>query len=179
MSCKSTATQRARFPGVRSGALFWARGALQPLQAAALECGTVTGTNGAGSYRFPSRSAVEPPRAACGGAPRFSQRAAAAERLRAHQARGDRRPSALPPALLAVHLPAPRPAREARRLRHAPLPPARLRRGARWLGGAAAAPLHLACPAPRRCGSAASSRSWRASAAGRPPCPRRPARPGS
>ena len=55
-----------------------------------------------------------------------------------------------PPALLSVHLAvACRPAREARQLRHVLLPPARLRRGARRLGGAAAAPLHCAGPAPR------------------------------
>ena len=50
-----------------------------------------------------------------------------------------------PPALLAVHLAvARRPAREARQLRHVLLRPARVRRGARRLGGAAAAPLHFA-----------------------------------
>ena len=55
-----------------------------------------------------------------------------------------------PPALLSVRLAvACRPAREARQLRHVLLPPARLRRGARRLGGAAAAPLHCAGPAPR------------------------------
>ena len=59
------------------------------------------------------------------------------------------------------------------------------------LGGSAAQPrrrctlpaghldVHFAGQAPRRRGSAASSRSWRASAAGRSPCPRRPARPSS
>ena len=53
-----------------------------------------------------------------------------------------------PPALLAVHLPAARrPAREVRQLPHVLLPRARLRRGARRLGGAAAAPLHFAGPA--------------------------------
>ena len=50
-----------------------------------------------------------------------------------------------PPALLAVHLAvARRPAREARQLRHVLLRPARVRRGARRLGGAAAAPLLFA-----------------------------------
>ena len=77
-----TATQRARFPGVRSGALFWARGALQPLQAAVLECGTVRGTNGTDSYQCPARSAVAPPRAACGVSPHVLQRHFAASVLR-------------------------------------------------------------------------------------------------
>ena len=52
-----------------------------------------------------------------------------------------------PPALLAVHLAvARRPAREARQLRHVLLLPARLRRGARRLGGAAAALLFAGPP---------------------------------
>ena len=52
-----------------------------------------------------------------------------------------------PPALLAVHLAAARrPAREARQLLHALLPRARLRRGARRLGGAAAALLFAGPP---------------------------------
>ena len=86
-----------------------------------------------------------------------------------------------PPALLPAPRPVARPrAREARQLPHVLLPRARLRRRARWLGGAAVAPLHFAGPAPPRwCGSAASRGSRRASAAGRPPCPWRPARPGS
>ncbi len=76
---------------------------------------------------------------------RLAFSAPAADRLRAHQARGEERPSALPPVLLAVHLAvARRPAREARQLQHVLLPPARLRRGARRLGGAAAAPLLFA-----------------------------------
>ena len=71
----------------------------------------------------------------------------AADRLRAHQARGEERPSALPPVLLAVHLAvARRPAREARQLQHVLLPPARLRRGARRLGGAAVALLFAGPP---------------------------------
>ena len=78
---------------------------------------------------------------------RLAFSAPAADRLRAHQARGEERPSALPPVLLAVHLAvARRPAREARQLQHVLLPPARLRRGARRLGGAAAAPLLFAGP---------------------------------
>ena len=52
-------------------------------------------------------------------------------------------------------------------------------RGARRLGGAAAAPRLFAGPAPRWRRSAASRTSWRASAAGRAPCLRRPARSGS
>ena len=53
-----------------------------------------------------------------------------------------------PPTLLAVHLPAARPrAREARQLPHVLLPPTLLRRRARRLGGAAAAPTHFAGPA--------------------------------
>ena len=52
-----------------------------------------------------------------------------------------------PPALLAVHLAvARRPAREARQLRHVLLRPARVRRGARRLGGAAAALLFAGPP---------------------------------
>jgi len=50
-----------------------------------------------------------------------------------------------PPALLPAPRPAARPrAREARQLPHVLLPPALLRRRARRLGGAAAAPLHFA-----------------------------------
>ena len=85
-----------------------------------------------------------------------------------------------PPALLPAPRPAARPrAREARQLPHVLLPPALLRRRARRLGGAAPRRCSLPARPPRWRGSAASSRSWRASAAGRPPCPRRPARPGS
>jgi len=52
-----------------------------------------------------------------------------------------------PPALLAVHLAvARRPAREARQLRHVLLRPARVRRGARRLGGAATALLFAGPP---------------------------------
>ena len=69
----------------------------------------------------------------------------AVDRLRAHQARGEERPSALPPVLLAVHLAvARRPAREARQLPHVLVPPTLLQRRARRLGGAAAAPLLFA-----------------------------------
>ena len=58
----------------------------------------------------------------------------AADRLRAHQARGEERPSALPPVLLAAPSSADRPpARQERQLQHVLLPPARLRRGARRL----------------------------------------------
>ena len=67
----------------------------------------------------------------------------AVDRLRAHQARGEERPSALPPVLLAAPSPADRPpARQERQLRHALLPPARLRRGARRLGGESTYTLH-------------------------------------
>ena len=52
-----------------------------------------------------------------------------------------------PPALLPAPRPAARPrAREARQLPHVLLPPALLRRRARRLGGAAAAPLHFPGP---------------------------------
>ena len=71
----------------------------------------------------------------------------AADRLRAHQARGDRRPSALPPALLAAPSSADRPpARQERQRRPALLPRARLRRGARRLGGGAVALLFAGPP---------------------------------
>ena len=101
----------------------------------------------------------------------------AADRLRAHQARGEERPSALPPVLLAVHLPADRrPAREARQLQHVLLPPARLRRGARRLGGESTYTLHCR-PGTRWRGSAAPTRSRRASSPTRPRCPSRFASP--
>ena len=107
----------------------------------------MTGTNGTDSYRFPARSAVAPPRTACAGTPHAPAMPAAADRLRAHQVRGDRRPSALPPALLAAPSSADRPpARQERQRRPALLPRARLRRGARRLGGAAAALLFAGPP---------------------------------
>ena len=71
----------------------------------------------------------------------------AVDRLRAHQARGEERPSALPAALLAAPSSADRPpARQERQRRPALLPRARLRRGARRLGGAAAALLFAGPP---------------------------------
>ena len=174
----ATATQRAGFLGVRSRDAV-----LGTAPRLALRGGTpgATGVDG-GTFAMVPRAPLV---AACNGAPPRQRQtsptsAAAAERLRAHQAGGDRRPSALPARPLAAPLPAARrPAREARQLPHVLLPPARLRRGARRLGGAAPRRCSLPARPPRWRGSAASSRSWRASAAGRPPCPRRPARPGS
>ena len=75
-------------------------------------------------------------------APRSSAAPAADERLHAHQARADRRPSALPARPLAApHAAARRPAREAHVLPHALLPRALLRRAAR-LGGESTYTLH-------------------------------------
>ena len=74
-----------------------APGEPQPLQAALLESRTVTGTNVDVWSLSPARSAPTPRQPAEPGPPPDSSAAAAADRLRAHQARGDERPSALPP----------------------------------------------------------------------------------
>jgi len=114
---------------------------------ALLEQETLPGTTGGGWRLSPARrAATELCRTGAYSTSSTSQ-LPAADRLHAHQARGDRRPSALPPVLLAAPSSADRPpARQERRRRPALLPRARLRRGARRLGGATTALLFAGPP---------------------------------
>ena len=121
----------------------------------------------------PLRFGVERRWRSCAHPPHLPSAAAAEDQLHAHQARGDRRPSALPPRPPASPSPGSPPAcarsaTAATRPPAASTPPATSSAARRRHRGAAT----LSARPPRRRGSAAPARSRRASSADRPRCPR-------
>ena len=118
-----TGNQRAVSDDASCGTLYAGCGAAQALQVAAAEVGTVRPTSATQPWMSRSWSAQTPRQPAEPGPPRVPSAAAAEDRLRAHQARAERRPSALPPRPPASPSPGSPPAR-ARSASAATRPPA-------------------------------------------------------
>ena len=118
-----TANQRAVSDDASCDTLYAGCGAGQALQVAAAEVGTVRCTPATQPWMCRAWSAQTPRQPAEPGPPRVPSAAAAEDRLRAHQARAERRPSALPPRPPASPSPGSPPAR-ARSTSAATRPPA-------------------------------------------------------
>jgi hypothetical protein len=118
-----TGNHRAVSDDASCGTLYAGCGAGQALQVAAAEDGTVRCTPATQPWMCRAWSAQTPRQPAEPGPPRVPSAAAAEDRLRAHQARAERRPSALPPRPPASPSPGSPPAR-ARSTSAATRPPA-------------------------------------------------------